>query len=105
MMQSVDVAIIGGGEGATLREVLKHKTVTTATMIEIDKEMVNVLRKYIPEWSDCSNLVGSADSCFDDPRTELYYGDAIAWFIDRYLEYDGSNDSPERYDVVIMDAL
>ena len=34
------VAIIGGGEGATLREVLKHKTVEKVVMIEIDKVMV-----------------------------------------------------------------
>jgi spermidine synthase len=31
------VAIIGGGEGATLREVLKHNTVSEAIMIEIDE--------------------------------------------------------------------
>jgi Spermine/spermidine synthase domain/S-adenosylmethionine decarboxylase len=98
------VAIIGGGEGATLREVLKHKTVETVTMIEIDEIMVNVSRKHIPEWSDCSKLVGSTSSCFDDPRAEIYYTDAIAWFIDRFLDID-KVDGSQFYDVIIMDLL
>jgi len=98
------VVIIGGGEGATLREVLKHKTVEEAIMVEIDEMMVNVSREYLPEWSDCSNLLGSADSCFDDPRASVYYEDAIQWFIDRY----GGNSTvaeEELIDVIIMDAL
>ena len=98
------VAIIGGGEGATLREVLKHNTVETVTMIEIDEEMVDICRKYLPEWSDCSNLVGSASSCFDDPRTEVFYTDAISWFIDRFGNEDTIDES-QLYDVIIMDAL
>jgi spermidine synthase len=98
------VAIIGGGEGATLREVLKHKTVETATMIDIDEVMVNVSREYIPEWSDCSTLVGSAPSCFDDPRADVLYADAIAWFIDRYAQTE-EIDPKQKYDVIIMDAL
>jgi S-adenosylmethionine/arginine decarboxylase-like enzyme len=98
------VAIIGGGEGATLREVMKHKTVETATMIDIDEVMVNVSREYLPEWSDCSKLVGSAQSCFDDPRADVRYTDAIAWFIDRYARTE-TIDPQQKYDVIIMDAL
>ena len=98
------VAIIGGGEGATLREVLKHNTIETVTMIEIDELMVNVSKQYIPEWSDCSKIVGSTPSCFDDPRTELFFTDGIAWFIHRYLNADTTIDE-QLYDIIIMDAL
>lgn len=98
------VAIIGGGEGATLREVLKHNTVETVTMIEIDEIMVNVSREHLPEWSDCSMLVGSTPSCFDDQRVEVNFTDAIAWFIERFLDKDKVNES-DLYDVIIMDAL
>lgn len=96
------VAIIGGGEGATLREVLKHNTVETVTMIEIDRQMVAFSKEHLPEWSDCSNLIGSSTSCFNDKRAELFCEDAVHFFIDRYLENDGS---AEPYDVIIMDAL
>lgn len=96
------VAIIGGGEGATLREVLKHNTIEEAAMIEIDKVVVSVSKKYIPEWSDCSDLEGSTAWCVDDPRANVFYEDASAWFMDRYLR----NERPEKaFDAIIMDAL
>jgi S-adenosylmethionine/arginine decarboxylase-like enzyme len=98
------VAIIGGGEGATLREVLKHNTVELVTMIEIDELMVNVSKQHLPEWSDCSMLVGSARSCFDDHRAELFYTDAVEWFIVHFGDQLKINAS-HRYDVIIMDAL
>jgi spermidine synthase len=97
------VAIIGGGEGATLREVLKHNTIKDAIMIEIDEIMVSVSRQYLPTWSDCSDLVGSASWCGDDDRAQVYYEDALQWFIDRY--YDKTNITDELLDVIIMDAL
>lgn len=98
------VAIIGGVEGATLREVLKHRTVETVAMIEMDEGMVNASRLFLPQWSDCSNLLESANSCFDDPRTELYFTDAAAWFVDRFSSMD-KIDEEEKYDVIIMDSF
>ena len=44
------VAIIGGGEGATLREVLKHRTVDGVYMVEIDGELVGMCRELLPEY-------------------------------------------------------
>lgn len=96
------VAIIGGGEGATMREVLKHKTVKNAVMIEIDDEIVALSKEYLPDWTDCSNIEGSAKWCFDDERAEPRYEDAMAYFVDRF--HDPA--SPEsKFDVIIMDAL
>eukprot|EP00529_Nitzschia_sp_RCC80_P004790 CAMPEP_0113451936 /NCGR_PEP_ID=MMETSP0014_2-20120614/6591_1 /TAXON_ID=2857 /ORGANISM="Nitzschia sp." /LENGTH=944 /DNA_ID=CAMNT_0000343299 /DNA_START=332 /DNA_END=3166 /DNA_ORIENTATION=- /assembly_acc=CAM_ASM_000159 len=98
------VAIIGGGEGATLREVLKHSTIEKVVMIEIDEMMVNTSRKYLPEWNDCSNILGRSDNCFDDPHTELYCEDAFAWFKDRFSNQEDVRPE-EKFDIVIMDAL
>jgi len=99
------VAIIGGGEGATLREALKHKTVERVTMVEIDEVMVNVSRQYLPEWSDCSMLEGSSGgSCFDDPRAEVVFTDAIAWFVENFGAKETVKEE-DRYDIIIMDAL
>ena len=97
------VAIIGGGEGATLREVLKHNTIEEVVMIEIDGELVGMCREYLPEWSDCSDFVGSdANSCFDDSRANVSFQDAFGWFITNF-----GDDVPlrEKFDVIIMDAL
>ena len=65
------VAIIGGGEGATLREVLKHYTVEEVVMIEIDEGVVKLSNEHLPEWQDCSIIShheNAADWCFDDAR-------------------------------------
>lgn len=97
------VAIVGGGEGATLREVLKHKTVEKVVMIEIDEMMVNISRQYLPSWSDCSNIVGAALSCFDDARVEMRYEDAFKFLIDNFSSDNQSGVEP--FDVIIMDAL
>jgi spermidine synthase len=96
------VAIIGGGEGATLREVLKHNTVEKVVMIDIDQVMMDTSRALLPDWNDCSDLEGSNGNCFDNPRAEIYAEDAFKWFADRYSNPDTGE---EPFDVIIMDAL
>jgi len=109
------VAIIGGGEGATLREVLKHKSIDEAVMIEIDEELTNISRIYLPEWSDCSDISSSlgVSSCFGDPRASLYFEDAFRFFLNEFGDEDDDDhdsattddDYEDPFDVIIMDAL
>lgn len=101
------VAIIGGGEGATLREVLKHNTVEEAVMIEIDEGVVDLSRKHLPQWQDCSSISHhekSADWCFDDERVNAKFEDAMAYFIDNF-EDDKEQTTEAAYDIIVMDAL
>lgn len=102
------VAIVGGGEGATLREVLKHNTVEKVVMIDIDEQMVKLSREFLPFWSDCSTIINGRKSCFEDPRVETYYEDAFQWFIDRFSTsqpVNGKYGKEKPFDVIIMDAL
>ncbi len=78
------VLIAGGGEGATLREVLRHRTVEKATMVDLDDQVVSVCRRFLPAFSD---------GAFDDPRAELIVGD-----FRRFAE-----ESPRTFDVIIID--
>jgi spermidine synthase len=82
-----DVLILGGGEGATLREVLKHKTVQRAVMVDIDGEVVELSRQYLPEMHQGS---------FDDPRARVVIEDGFV-YVENALK------AGEKYDVVIMD--
>jgi spermidine synthase len=80
------VFVAGGGEGATLREVLVHRMVKGAVMVDIDEEVVNICRCFLPSFHQNS---------FNDSRVELHFTDAR-----KYLE--GSND---RFDVIIIDLV
>lgn len=79
-----EVLILGGGEGATLREVLRCPAVQRCTMIDIDAQVVDLSKRYLPEWSS---------GAFDDPRARVIIGDAL-----EFLAHDGG-----RYGVVISD--
>jgi spermidine synthase len=78
------VLIIGGGEGATLREVLRHDCIQQASMIDIDKKLVKLCQKYLPKWSE---------GAFSDPRTNLKFGNAL-----KYVD-----QCKRKFDVVISD--
>ncbi|BCS91937.1 Polyamine aminopropyltransferase [Metallosphaera sp. J1] len=79
-----NVLILGGGEGATLREALKHESVSRAVMVDIDQAVIDFARKHLAEWH-----MGS----FDDPRTTLVIDDAL-----KYVER-----TQEKFDAVILD--
>ena len=79
-----EVLILGGGEGATLREVLRDPSVRRCTMVDIDGQVVELSKKYLPEWSD---------GAFDDPRARVIIGDAL-----KFIKEDG-----DQYGVVISD--
>jgi spermidine synthase len=79
-----DVLIIGGGDGGILEEVLKHKGVRRATMVEIDDLVVKVSQRYL------KSICGRA---FADPRTNLVIGDGARWV----------KETAERYDLIVID--
>jgi spermidine synthase len=78
------VFIAGGGEGATLREVLRHKTVKKVEMVDIDDEVTTLCKRYLP---------GHAGKAFEDERAVVYHVDAR-----KYLE-----DSIDKFNVIIID--
>ncbi|MCD6340807.1 MAG: polyamine aminopropyltransferase [Desulfurococcales archaeon] len=79
------VLIIGGGEGATLREVLKHSCVKEAVMVDIDGELVEFARKYLDFMHQ---------GAFYDPRAKIVIDDGK-----RYVARCDSS----IFDVVIID--
>ena len=81
------VLIIGGGEGATLREVLRHRCVEEAVMVDIDEELLEVARRHLGEWHQ---------GAFEDPRARLVVGDGR-----KFLE-----EAPEAsFDAVVLDLV
>jgi len=79
------VFIAGGGEGATLREVLAHSTVKRVVMVDIDKKVPDICKRFLPSLGQDS---------FEDSRVELLHIDAM-----KYLD-----ETQEKFDVIIIDV-
>ncbi|MGQ4832274.1 MAG: polyamine aminopropyltransferase [Candidatus Asgardarchaeia archaeon] len=78
------VLIIGGGDGGALRQVLKHKTVKRAVLVDLDREVIEFSKKYFPKMK----------AAFEDPRTEVIIGDGM-----KFIE----EETNEKFDFVIID--
>ena len=79
------VFIAGGGEGATAREVLRHRSVERVVMVDLDELVVSMCRQHLPNHHQ---------GAFDDPRLTLLHQDALG-----YIEATG-----ERFDIAIIDV-
>lgn len=73
------VLIVGGGDGGALEEVLKHRSVKKATMVEIDGKVVEISKKYLPSISK---------NAFQDKRATLIIGDGKKFIKDHQNEFD-----------------
>lgn len=83
--EAQSVLIIGGGEGATLRETLRHKSVKKAVMVDINDEVISCAKKSLPSFHE---------GAFDDERTSLVIEDGR-----KYLE-----NTEQQFDVIIIDV-
>jgi len=80
-----DVLVVGGGDGGSVRELLRYPQVESITMVEIDEVVVQASREYLPTLS----------SGLDDPKLKLIIGDGIEFVA----------GAPEgSYDLVVVDS-
>lgn len=79
------VLVIGGGDGGTVREVLRHPDVKECVMVEIDEMVVDVSKEHLPG-------IGTA---WDDPRLEVRFIDAVDYV---------NKSTDASYDVILLDG-
>jgi len=79
------VCIIGGGDGGCLKEVLKHDSVTSVVIVEIDKMVTDTVKRFFPDLS----------KGFDDPRTAVVFDDGY-----NYLK---TNEA--KFDCILVDSF
>ena len=72
------VLIIGAGDGGVVRETAKYTGITKMDMVEIDEQVVDVCRKFLPQTA----------SAFDDPRLDIYFQDGLRFIRKAKNEYD-----------------
>jgi spermidine synthase len=78
------VLVIGGGDGGTVREVIRHRSVAYCRLVEIDGKVVEGCREHIPQTA----------AALDEDRVEVSIEDGV-----RYVA-----NATEKYDVVIIDS-
>ncbi len=78
------VLVIGGGDGGSVREIVKHKNVEKVVHVEIDQMVIDAAKKFLPELS-CG---------FEDPRVEIVVDDGI-----KHVQ-----ENKNAYDVIIIDS-
>ncbi|MDR1379134.1 MAG: polyamine aminopropyltransferase [Synergistaceae bacterium] len=78
------VLIVGGGDGAILREVLRHAEVETCVLIDIDQGVIDASKQYLPMMS----------YALEDPRADVRCMDALQYI----------NTTDDRFDVAIVDS-
>jgi len=79
------VAIIGGGDCGSLREVLKHPAIELCEQIELDERVTRISEKFFPTLCESNN----------DPRAKFQFDDGIEWI---------RNSAPGTYDIIIIDS-
>ncbi|MCS3900610.1 polyamine aminopropyltransferase [Methanococcus voltae] len=82
-----NVLVIGGGDGGTVREVLKHETVENVDFVELDGMVIEACKKYMPTLS-CK---------IDDEKVNVIITDGIKYVAD-------VAKTEKRYDVIIVDC-
>ncbi len=72
------ILVIGAGDGGTIRELCRYKTVERIDMVEIDERVVAVCREYLRQTA-CR---------LDDSRVHIYYEDGLKYVRRKANEYD-----------------
>lgn len=77
------VLIIGGGDGGTAREVMRHPSVKLVDMVEIDEAVVRASKEFLPGVGD-----------WDNPKLKILFEDGIKFV----------QNISDPYDVIIIDG-
>lgn len=85
LAEPTSALVIGGGDGGTIRELCRSKSITKIKMVEIDE---GVIKASLKDWPGLSN------GAFDDPRLDLTLGDAFKWI----------KSASGKYDLIVADS-
>lgn len=80
------VLIIGGGDGGTVREILRYNSIEKVDMVEIDERVVRLCQKYLPV---------TACKLDNDERLKMHFEDGLAFV---------KNSKDGAYDLILVDS-
>ena len=77
--------VIGGGDGGTVRELLKHLGIQKIVLVELDAGVIEMSKKYLPSLSN---------GAFDNPKVEITIKDGFQYV----------SETDEKFDLIICDS-
>ena len=77
------VLVLGGGDGLALREILKHPTVDSITLVDLDPDMTKLSQRFPP-------LAELNHHSFDNPRVHVVNEDAMIWLEQQHELFDAA---------------
>ena len=80
----LQILIVGGGDGGTAREVIKHEGIVSIQQVEIDKEVIAISKKFFP----------SLSASLDHPKVNVLLSDAIQYV----------RQSKQKFDIILIDS-
>ncbi|MGI6153297.1 MAG: polyamine aminopropyltransferase [Christensenellaceae bacterium] len=83
-LEAKTALVIGGGDGGTVRELTRYKTLERIDMVEIDEKVVSLCKQYLPKTA----------AGFSDRRVHLHFEDGVKWV----------KNCTQSYDIIIIDS-
>lgn len=72
------ILVIGGGDGGTVRELVKYSSVESVDLVEIDEDVVTACKEYLPQTA----------GMLEDPRVNTHFEDGLKFIRHHENEYD-----------------
>ncbi|MBN2378667.1 polyamine aminopropyltransferase [candidate division WOR-3 bacterium] len=82
--QPKNILVVGGGDGGSVRELIKHKQVERIYLVEIDEDVLDICKEYFPELT----------ASLSDSRVDVIVQDAAEYI----------SETSERFDIILIDS-
>jgi spermidine synthase len=86
--------VIGGGDGGTAREILRHTHIEKCVLVEIDEAVVRACKEFIPQTANA----------FQSPRLKTFIEDGVEWAKNAALKVKQGDQDAEKFDIICVDS-
>jgi spermidine synthase len=86
--------VIGGGDGGTAREILRHTSIEKCVLVEIDEAVVRACKEFIPQTA----------VAFQSPRLKTFIEDGVEWAKQAAAKIINGERDAEKFDVICVDS-
>lgn len=94
--------MFGSTTGATVKELLKHRSVQDVALVGVDKAILAFAKEKLQYWNDCSDIVSVEENCLDDTRVKAIYENPNMW-LHNNSHLSSLDKASSLFDIVLVD--